>query len=246
MKKKSKKSKNLKRSNDPIPVKEKKFKNPEPTKNKRAPKKARSRKPKAPKTSFTKGMSTQDILNIDLATFNKLNTQEMREMVQRLSSTANKRMKALRESGLDSPALRAVNRSRRGKFSTRGKNLNELRAEFVRAKNFLENKTSTVSGWKKVRNEIIESLQEEGINITISNFDNLWKAFNKLAEGNPLYFEKNYRYEVLRELKEEMENYDNTEVDEVVAAIQNRMDKLYEQVIANDEDTGVSQFFEIE
>lgn len=246
MKKKPKKSKNLKRSNEQMPVKEKKLQNPEPTKNKRAPKKSRSRKPKAPKTSFTKGMSTQDILNIDLATFNKLNTQQMSEMVQRLSSTANKRLKALRNMGSDSPALRAVNRSRRGNFTTRGKNLNELRAEFVRAKNFLENKTSTVSGWKKVRNEIIESLQEEGINITISNFDNLWKAFNKLAEGNPLYFERNYRYEVLRELKEEMEDYSTTEVEEVVAAIQNRMSKLYEQVIANDEDTGVSQFFEIE
>lgn len=194
------------------------------------------------KYKYTSGMSTNDILNIDIDEFNKLNRQQMREYVERIAATANKRLRTLKKRGMNTPAVQQVNQSRRGTFSTRGKNLNELRAEFMRAKRFLQGKTSTVAGWKNVVNSTIKTLKTHNINISSQQFNEFWQTYQKLVEKDPTTADKNMKYEILRELNDQFVDKSNDDLDEIIAIMQSKLDDLYKESVS-DYDTGASQFF---
>ena len=105
----------------------------------------------------------QQILNLPIVDVNKMTAAELRANVQILASAANKRLARLgsTEIGRIAPAyLSAAKRSftgaAGGKFGTAGKNRNQLLNEFKAAKSFLEMKTSSVTGWKSVRNKGFE------------------------------------------------------------------------------------------
>lgn len=103
--------------------------------------------------SVVSGMTIQDVMNMDANTLNRLNEKELRQVVSRLVSASNKRLRRLEKTGnTSSPSYVNVKRTD-GDFSTRGKNINQLRAEYVRARNFLNSKTSTVTGYKKFNKE---------------------------------------------------------------------------------------------
>ena len=127
-------------------------------------------KPTPKRTEVVKGLSVNDILNMDLSTFNKLGETELRAITGRLVSAGNKRIRLLERAEEDTPALSRIQRSG-GKLSTknipRGKqqSVNLLRAEFTRAKDFLEDKTSTVKGWNETRQKSIEGLKLRGIDL---------------------------------------------------------------------------------
>ena len=103
--------------------------------------------------SIVSGMSVKDVLNMDINTFSSLNLSDMRKVVGRLVSAGNKRIRTFEKAGENSPALRYINKSG-GKFSTKGKNLNELRREYARAKGFFESKTGNIKDWRKIKNEL--------------------------------------------------------------------------------------------
>lgn len=92
-------------------------------------------------------MTTSELLNLSSVEISKLKKPQLRKIVQTLASTSNKRLKRLQQKGISTPASRYVDKS--GKFSTKGKNINQLRAEYIRAKNFLQSKTSTLKGYKR-------------------------------------------------------------------------------------------------
>ena len=70
---------------------------------------------------------------------------ELKKEVSRMASMANKRLARLENNELtELPAYRSWVGSGSIKFSVKGKNHNELQAEFWRLKNFLDNKTSLV------------------------------------------------------------------------------------------------------
>lgn len=100
-----------------------------------------------------KGLSIQDIMNIDLDTFNKLNESELRHITSRLVSAGNKRIRRLKEKEINSPALQGLGKEQT--FSTKlsqdtskQQRVNKLRQEFARARNFLTSETSTITGYK--------------------------------------------------------------------------------------------------
>ena len=74
-----------------------------------------------------------------------LNETEFRKAVTKIVSVANKRIKRLEKSNLkDSPAYQKWLSEGGVKFSVKGKDYNQLQAEFWRLKNFMDNKTSLV------------------------------------------------------------------------------------------------------
>lgn len=210
--------------------------------NKRQAKKRR-KQTNVPKIEKT----VNELVNIDINEFNRMNKQQMRQSVQILASAANKRLKKLREMDIESPALYRVNKSRRGKFTTRDKNLNQLRAEFMRTKHFLEMRTSTARGWNATINEIIGGLEVENVYITRQNFAKFWRAYNKIIESDPLFVERDFKYEVERELADYVADYTNEELEDLADKIRARMNDLYKQVTADGEpDNGTSNFFQVE
>lgn len=195
--------------------------------------------------SIVSGMTVKGILNIGIETFNKLKTSAMRLVVGRLVSAGNKRLRSFERAGESSPATRHVYNSG-GVFSTKGKDLNELRAEYVRAKNFLESKTGTLKGWRQVKKETIQGLKKQGVEMTESQFNDVWKAYEELKELSPEVANRGLKYSVLKEVADMVADKDKS-ADEIATAIHDNLSQIYEeQAGLNDGADGVSGFFEIE
>ena len=195
--------------------------------------------------SIVSGKSIQDIMNMDNKTFNSLNTSDMRKVVGRLVSAGNKRLRSFERAGESSPATRHVEKSG-GMFSTKGKDLNSLRAEYTRAKNFLQSKTGTRKGWKQVKKETIAGFKKQGVEITDSQFNDVWKAYEDLKELSPEVANRGLKYSVLKEVADMVED-SNKSADEIAIALHENLSKIYEeQARLNDGIDGVSGFFEIE
>ena len=97
----------------------------------------------------TQGKTIEDLLKIDMAALQDYTISEQREIVSRLASAANKRLKGLESKGIETPATIKLKMSG-GKISVRGKSEEDLFIELYRARQFLRSKTSTRAGWKNV------------------------------------------------------------------------------------------------
>lgn len=195
--------------------------------------------------SIVSGMSVQDILNMDNETFNKLSTSDMRKVVGRLVSAGNKRLRSFERAEERSPATRHVAKSG-GAFSTKGKDLNALRSEYTRAKNFLQSKTGTRKGWKQVKRETISELKKHGVQMTEKQFDKVWKAYEDLKELSPEVANRGLKYSVLKDVAD-MVTDESKSADEIATALHENLSQIYEEQagLENGVD-GVSGFFEIE
>lgn len=174
-------------------------------------------------------ITTRQILNISSSDFNKLSERELRKYVQTLANTANKRISTLRSSGLSSPALSYIESG--GKISTRGKKLNELRSEYMRAKGFLESKTGSVRGARGVMNSTIQMLGARGVNINQSQYNDFWKAYERLKAAEPSVANKGMNYRVWGEIAEAL--HDTDDIEKIVENIYNNLEIIYEE---NEED----------
>lgn len=139
----------------------------------------------------------QEIANIDIREFNSLNRAELAKKTSQLASVANKRMTRMEKSGIESPAYKSAQKylgkeDAPKRFSVRGKGINELRAEFIRLKQFLESKTSTLKGHKEVRKEFYKRLGvPEGEEMSEDDESEFWDAYNELEP----YISQLIRYE---------------------------------------------------
>lgn len=195
--------------------------------------------------SLVSGMSVQDILNMDNATFNKLTASEMRKVVGRLVSAGNKRLRSFERAGESSPATRHVAKSG-GAFSTKGKDLNALRAEYTRAKNFLQAKTGTRKGWTKTKRETIAGLRKQGVEMSEKQFDKVWKAYEDLKELSPEVANRGLKYSVLKDVAD-MVTDESKSADEIATALYENLSQIYEEQAGLEHGVdGVSGFFEIE
>ena len=201
--------------------------------------------------SVVSGMSVQDVLNIDNNLFNSLTESDLRKVVGRLVSAGNKRLRTFERNDTTSPAVGQVMRSG-GAFSTKGKDLAGLRAEYSRAKSFLQAKTGTVKQWNKVKQDTIDSLKKRGVELTKDQFDTVFKIYDRLSELDPTIEDKKYKYKVIDEISNELadaledgEDADqNTLINDVVSGMMDRITEIYEEG-QEDEDGGVSEFFDL-
>ena len=195
--------------------------------------------------SIVSGMTIQDILNMDNKTFNSLNTSDMRKVAGRLVSAGNKRLRSFERAGESSPATRHVEKSG-GLFSTKGKDLNALRSEYTRAKNFLQAKTGTRKGWKQVKKEITAGLKKQGVEMTEKQFNDVWKAYEDLKELSPEVANRGLKYSVLKDIAD-MVTDNNKSADEIATALHENLSSIYEEQAGLEHGIdGVSGFFEIE
>lgn len=157
--------------------------------------------------------------------FNKLNRQQLSKVVQQLSRTVNRRFETLeRVTRKKSPAYKSLEKSG-GKISIKGKTLNELRYEYVRAKNFLSLKTSTVKGFNKVNKELANRLGFE--RLSQSQIDDLWEAYNKLDETKVTKVRKIYSSEQ-NQVDVAYMILDGKSVDDIITDMNKKLDKDYE------------------
>jgi uncharacterized coiled-coil protein SlyX len=194
--------------------------------------------------SIVSGMSISDIINMDINKFMSLKESDLKKVVGRLVSAGNKRLRTFEKRGISSPATRYIVKSG-GYFSVKGKNINELRKEYARAKGFFESKTGTIKGYEEVKKETIETFKKQNVTLTPEQFEKMWEAYEDLKEVDPSVSNKKLKYRVLDEITEMVDKYD---VEMIVEKMSNKVSKIYEkmkEIEKESENGGVSEFFPI-
>lgn len=107
--------------------------------------------------------SLQSLLDLDPYKLMAMPTADLRKIVTRLNSAANKRLKRLEETV--TPATIAAKRGG-GKFSVKGLTTPEqVRNAYMRVRGFMQDPTSTKSGMKGLYDEFRKALQVEGYKV---------------------------------------------------------------------------------
>ena len=134
-------------------------------------------------------MTLQDILDLTPADVDKMTTAELKPIVQQMAHNVRARQQSFREAEargetVYSPANIGLEKSG-GPIKTRGLNLDKLRSEFKRARQYLqEAKTGTVRGARKYEAEMLDSL---GFNSATPKevIKDAWDNFHKMQEDFP-------------------------------------------------------------
>ena len=182
-----------------------------------------------------------DLLNIDINDLNRMTKKQLLEVVRQLSKTANQRIYRLEQmkTGTLSPAYNHV--EKRGEnFSVKGKTLNQLRNEYADVKNFLKMKTSTVSGWNKVRKETYNRIGTDFAGVDEVRFWNLYRKLEELDYGSVQNVGSTTTQRMLRQELEQNSGDD----DDILSAMEKRITGEYEKIMEsyNYED---DEFFDI-
>lgn len=141
-------------------------------------------------------MKISEILEMSYEQINKLSTRELLALTNQLNSAVNKRIRRLAESdeGIYSPAVQGL-MEQQGiadtgeipRLSTEGisgsgqQARNQALSAFRQARDFLMNKTSSVRGWQKYRNETRKRIGDayKRSVVTLQQERTFWKAYNR-------------------------------------------------------------------
>lgn len=178
--------------------------------------------------SVVSGLSVQDILNVDLATFNKWTESDLRKVVGRLVSAGNKRLRTFEKSNESSPAYRHVMKSG-GHFSVAGKSIDQLRAEYKRARDFMTSQTGTKKGWIEVKKDTIASLEKQGVHLTVKQFDKMWETYEKLKELDESVSLKSIKYTILQDISDQITDPE-MDPDQLAVELSKTLDKRYQDI----------------
>ena len=183
-----------------------------------------------------------DLVNINYDAFNSMDAKQLRAVIRQMSSAANKRLSQLEEKGISTPATQSAERSG-GKFSTAGKSLNELRAEYSRVRNFLKSETSTKKGYNKFQANTLKSLGLKESEITPKQFQKLWSSYDRLKEQHPEIEGAANKYKVLNAISERIQKNGRLSVKSIVNRIENQLSEIYESGDFDEYDE-FSEFFD--
>ena len=124
-------------------------------------------------------MKVKEILQLSDTAINKMSRRELAQVTSILASAGNKRIARIEKAGVTSPAVQSV-KSHEGRFSVKGKNTNQLRSEFARARNFMTSSTSTLKGAKASAKRIEKNL-------------GLDKTAKKVSKALPSYLKNEHK-----------------------------------------------------
>lgn len=113
--------------------------------------------------------------------------KELRAEVSRMASMANKRLNRLENNNLTMlPAYQAWEQNGSIRFSVKGKDYNQLQAEFWRLKNFLDDRTSTVREANSFLREMAENtgIQYNGLEDLKNKSARFFELAEKIREYN--------------------------------------------------------------
>lgn len=172
--------------------------------------------------------SFKQYLDWDSDTLNKKSRAELAQVVGKFRDVAHKRMKRIKASGLTSHAYNKLLNRGIDRFSTKGKNLNQLRSQYVLLNNFLSSKSSSISGIRTIHQNVVESMAKKGIEIPKEFYDDFWENYEKYQDLYGDMFSRNkYKYKILEDISVRINSGKklNTEFFE---QIKKEVDKMYQ------------------
>ena len=216
-----------------------------------------------PRTDFVKGKTVKQILDMPYYDLKKLTDSELKVLVGRLVSAGNKRLRryqakkgelpnaGIRRKTTQTESWQTTTQQdyEKRKFSTVGKDRTELFEEFKRAKNFMKAQTSSLMGEKSVKRESQRIIKENfGINVSDTDYDIYWKAFDRLKELHPEVDERNYKYTILAHMDKMLEQRKGKPYKSYktfARAIEKKLQQIYEENESVKNANGTSGFFEV-
>lgn len=169
------------------------------------------------------------VWSIDFDIVNRQSRKEMYKEAKKAIDAANKRIKRLEASGMFSPALEAA-KNHRGKFSTKGLNRNQLLREYAKAVEFMNMKTSTVTGTKVYETQIAMKLSNKAKNLTIDQKKVLFKAVRRTMEANPALSELYGSDRLIRFVSDEVAS-NNEDLDSLLKTSFAELDRNYKSFV---------------
>lgn len=196
------------------------------------------------------GKSVNDLLHLSATQIKSYDRQNLARIVTKLNSAANKRIVRLEKAGYNTPAMRAAKVDKGQRFSVAGKNLKQLRAEYIRVSNFLKADTSTKKGYKGFLKKIQKGFSDKGVQIdgkggtdTQDFIQKVTKIYDWLKERNPIIEESGYKYEAMKMISEYVSQGNLSE-----SAIKRRMAKWVKETYEEEQrkrNIDTSNFFDI-
>lgn len=185
----------------------------------------------------------KEYINLSATDFSKLNEKQLRHVVQTLADAGNKRIKRMQSVGLKSPALNYLEHSKGGtKLTTKGKKLNQLRAEYIRAKNFLNAETGSVRGARQfIKNSVKGFYEKSGIKMSVDDFQDIMSIYEDIKRADPSI--ASYKYHFIESITAEYEMGARS-VDDIKTRLYNRREEIYLEKVARERDNeNISSFF---
>lgn len=196
------------------------------------------------------GVSIDQLVHLSASEIKGYDRDNLARIVTKLDSAANKRITRLEKAGYNTPAMRAAKVDNGQRFSIKGKNLKQLRAQYIQVSNFLKSDTSTKKGYKSFLKKIKKSFSDKGVKIDrgtdkdVQDFiQKETKIYDWLKERNPIIEESGYKYEAMKIISEYV-NQDNLSE----SAIKNRMTKWIKKTYEEEQKRkyiDTSNFFDV-
>lgn len=153
------------------------------------------------RNDFVKGQSIESLINMNPEKFLSLTPIQTRQVVSKLASAANKRLKRSIQSGRTPYIVKRT--AEEGKFSVAGKNITQLQQEYNRVRAFLEAKETTAQGYYESARQVSRKLKEIGYkDATIKKTAKAMELYQELAEKDADLIAREERYKYLREIND--------------------------------------------
>ena len=183
------------------------------------------------KSPFLYGVQAmaKTVWSISFDVVTKQTRKEMYADAKKAIDAANKRIKRLEASGLFSPALESV-KKHGGKFSTKGLSRNQLLREYAKAVEFMNMKTSTITGAKVYEKQIAMKLSNKAKSLTIDQKKTLFKAVRRTMEANPTLSDLYGSDRLIRFVADEVSD-NNDDLDSLLKASFTELDRNYKKFV---------------
>lgn len=182
--------------------------------------------------------SMKSLLNLTAAQINKMSRKELASVVSSLGKTANQRLTRIEQANVNTPQYQKAMREG-GRFRARNKSLNQLRNEYVRVKEFLNSKTSSLRGYRQTKRDFEKRMGGNNKPLTDKQYERFWKFERKTRaiSGGFNYVDRmKIAYQVFTENK-------YASFDDLLATYEKRLNNAYEEREGIEKEYSASQFF---
>lgn len=190
--------------------------------------------------SIVSGLKIKDILSMTPKQVSKLNKSDLQKITGRLVSAGNKRLRRAEKAGVTSSAIRYIQKT--GAFSTKGKDINQLRSEFKRARNFLQAKGGTIKGARRIQKETVKAMNKKGLNIEREVLDKTLELYETLRSEDKRITGEEMKYTVIDKIDRLVDQKVSDRL--ILKLLRKKVDDIYKQKEKKVNRGGVSQFME--
>lgn len=167
----------------------------------------------------------------------RMNEAALRKIVTKYARDARKRAnRFVGNKTYTSPALARAEKSKAkdqtALFESHGKNRNQLLREYARIKQFLKDKTSTITGTKRWYAKTARKISDqiEG-SVKAGDLDKIFEAISKAEEKIPEVGNVKIRYQAFQAINEMLEDDREMTVDDIVTQLEGLVPEFYQAMV---------------